>query len=121
MNINDIGSGFASGVIIQFAPMVLKSMMGQYLGSIQFKEMITWVNEDRSLWQALDPKYQKILKEYGPKLGQIEWLNMEWILDAGREKAPSLCSLFVGWPEGRAWLERQVEDIKINIKGVHAQ
>jgi hypothetical protein len=117
MDINDLGSGLFSGVVIQFAPMVLKSMMGKYLGSIPFKEMVVWVNEDRNLWRSLPEKYQTMLKQNGPKLGGMEWLTYEWVIDAGRESAPSLCSLFVGWPEGRAWLEKQVQDIKINIKG----
>ena len=117
MDINDLGSGLFSGVVIQFAPMVLKSMMGKYLGSIPFKEMVVWVNEDRNLWRSLPEKYQTMLKQNGPKLGGMEWLTCEWVIDAGRESAPSLCSLFVGWKEGREWLERQVADIKINIKG----
>ena len=117
MDINDLGNGLFSGVIIQFAPMVLKSMMGKYLGSITFKEMVVWVNEDRSLWLSLPEKYQTMLKQNGPKLGAMDWLTLEWILEASRDSAPSLCSLFVGWSEGRAWLEKQVQDIKINIKG----
>ena len=92
-------------------------MMGKYLGSITFKEMVVWVNEDRSLWLSLPEKYQTMLKQNGPKLGAMDWLTLEWILEASRDSAPSLCSLFVGWSEGRAWLEKQVQDIKINIKG----
>jgi hypothetical protein len=121
MDINDLGRSLSSGVVIKIAPIVLKSMMGKYLGSVKFKEMIVWVNEDRSLWQNMDKQYRVLLQEYGPKLGPMDWLTCEWIIESGRESAPSLCSLFTGDPQCRAWLERQVADIKINIKGVPAQ
>ena len=110
-----LGSGFMSGVLVQYGPRVLKGAMREYLGKIKFNDMVDWVTQNKSLWDSLTPGYQKTFQEYGLKLGKMEWFTANWVIDAGRESAPSLASLFVGWPEGHAWLERQVEDIKKNI------
>jgi len=115
-----LGSSLLSGAIIRLAPQVFHSYLKQYWNKITFQEALLWVNENRSLWEAIPFKYQKTLQEYGPKLGKMEWLTADWVMEAGKESAPSIYSLFAGWPEGKAWLQNQANDIKSKIKGVRA-
>jgi hypothetical protein len=114
--LDDLGHNLLAGAIINFGPDVLKYAMGEYLGKIQFSDMVKWVNENRSLWVELPEKYKKEIRDLAPKLKNLDWLTVEWLIDASRESAPSLCSLFIGWPEGKAWLQRQVDDIKSRVK-----
>jgi hypothetical protein len=105
-----------SGSIIEAAPSVLKAAMQEYLSKVKFNEMVQWINEDRSLWEALPDNYRRVFKDYGSKLGKMEWFTPEWVIEAGRESAPSLYSLFIGDPDAQNWLERQIAEIKENIK-----
>ena len=91
--------------------------MKQYLCSIKFEDMVAWVEADRNLWKELPENYKKTFGDYGPKLGDMEWFTYEWVVDCGRETAPALASLFMGWPKGKEWLTRQIEDIKKHIRG----
>ena len=112
-----LSSSLFNGLLINYAPGVLKGAMREYLGKIPFKDMVQWVNENRSLWDALPPNYQKVFADFGPKLGKLEWLTYDWVIESGCASAPSLASLFMGWPKGQVWLQNQINDIKIHIVG----
>lgn len=119
MNIADLlTSGLFRGVVIQYAPDIIKGAMKQYLHQVKFNDMVQTVKTNGSLWQLLPAQYRQALIKMGPKLGSLDWLTLEWVIQAAAESAPALASLFIGWPEGQEWLKRQVEDIKINVKGV---
>lgn len=105
-----------NGVLVNYAPRMLKGAMKQYLGSIKFEDMVAWVEANRNLWKELPDNYKKTFIDYGPRLGKMEWFTCEWVIESGKESAPSLASLFLGWTEGKQWLECQVNDIKQHIK-----
>jgi hypothetical protein len=115
MNLTNVGSTIINGALINYGPSVLKGVMKEYLGMIVFSEMVDWVNKDRNLWDELPDNYKKILKTYGVRLGKLEWLNVEWIIEAGQTSNPGIASLFIGWEEGREWLNRQLENMKEQI------
>jgi hypothetical protein len=105
-----------NGILSNYAPRMLKGAMKQYLGSIKFDDMVAWVSTNRNLWKELPDNYKKTFTDYGPKLGKMEWFTYEWVIESGKESAPVLASLLLGWPEGKTWLECQVIDIKKHIK-----
>ena len=111
-----MGSSLFSGAIIEYAPKMIKGAMKEYLGLVKFNEMVDWIQQDKNLWDSLPPDMKESFTEFGPKLGPMEWFTAEWVLESGKEANPSIVSLIVSWPEGFAWLERQIEDIKIRIK-----
>ena len=105
-----------NGLMAQNAPRIIKGFMCKYLSAIQFDDMIKWVQCNRNLWDELPDQYKLTLKDYGPKLGDLEWFNSAWLIQTARESAPALASLFLGWDEGKEWLDRQIIIIKSNIK-----
>jgi len=105
------------GALAEYIPDMVKGGMKEYLGKVIFADAIEWVSNDKNLWEVFPVKYQKLLQEYAPNMGDMEWLNSEWAMENTRESNPSLASLFLGWPEGRAWLDRQLEDIKNKMRG----
>ena len=113
---NLFGGNLLNGILVNYAPRMLKGAMKQYLGSIKFDDMVAWVTNNRSLWKELPDNYKKTFIDYGPKLGQMEWFTCEWVIESAKESAPVLASLFLGWAEGKKWLEAQIEDIKKHIK-----
>ena len=106
----------ATGLVGRYAPKALRGIMKEYLGRVSFQEMVDWVQKDKSLWAEIPPGYHATLNRLGPKLGEMEWFTVEWIIEVGRETSPSLASLFVGWPEGQEWLERNIQEIKNKLK-----
>lgn len=115
---HNLGSSFVTGMVIQYAPGILKGAMKEYLGKIVFEEFVGFVRNKQCLWDTLPANLQNTLEEFGPKLGELEWLTGEWLIETGRESAPAIYSLVLGWPEAEEWLENQVNDIKLHMKGV---
>jgi hypothetical protein len=113
---NLFGGGFMNGLLAQNAPRIIKGFMCKYLGSIQLNDMMDWITANKNLWDEIPAQYKLTLKDYGPKLGDLSWFNSEWLIQTARESAPALASLFLGWDEGREWLDRQIVIIKNNIK-----
>lgn len=113
---NLLGSSFFGGAIIHYFPHMLRGGLKEYMGKVKFHDLVDWVNADKNLWQELPDNFKNTLLDYGPRLGDLEWLTADWVIDASSESAPSIASLLTGWPEGHAWLERQVEDIKSHTK-----
>jgi hypothetical protein len=105
------------GVLINYAPRILKGAMKEYLGAIPFDKMIDWINRDQNLWETLPPGLQATFIDFGPRFGDMGWFTVEWVIETGTETSPSLASLYSGWPEAHNWLEKQIEDIKTHMKG----
>ena len=47
----------------------------------------------------------------------VDWLTVDWFIDAIREEHKALASLFLGWKKGRNWLARQIKAIKTEMYG----
>ncbi len=117
MDFNNLGSRLLSGAIGQFAPSILKGAMKEYLGRLKVVDLVAIVHENKSLWGMLPDKHQRTFIDLAPRLGDVDWLTASWVLDSGRESAPAIYSLLTGWPDGMAWLENQVKDIRERAKG----
>lgn len=104
-----------SGLISEFGPSVLKGVMNEYMKRVNTRELIEWIQADKSLWDNLEEKWKVQVKRYVPRGGNIDWLTYEWLFEITRNCNPSLASLFLNWKQGREWLQRQIEIIKIEI------
>jgi hypothetical protein len=111
------GSDLFRGVLINYAPRILKGAMKEYLTEIPFAKMVDWINRNQNLWEQLPPGLQTTFIDFGPRFGSLEWFTAEWVIEAGQESSPSLASLFTGWDEAHNWLAKQIEDIKTHMKG----
>lgn len=113
-----LGSNLLSGLLIINAPMVVQAFIAEELHNLKFSDVVLWVREGRSLWEAIPKANQEWLQKLGPKLGDVTWLTADWTMEAGKESAPSLYSLFQSEPSAKEWLERQAEEIRNKVKGV---
>lgn len=100
------------GLAGTFAPGILKGVMIEHLSGVSVKEMSSWIMEGRGLLDQVDDKTRSKLKKLAGKIGRLEWLTADWAIDAVRKEHPALASLFLGWPEARAWLEKQAQTIR---------
>lgn len=109
------------GAVINYFPKILKGMFQESLRNITVKEAVEWVNDCKDMWEELPDNFKKTLREIGPKLGELDWLTVNWFIAAGEKSNPAMASLFIGWPEGRDYLEKQLDNIKKQIKGETCQ
>ncbi len=104
------------GLGAQFAPAIAKGFLVDQLVGVPTKELIRYVEEDIPLWGLMKPEDQDKMIDLLGRVGQIDWLTADWVVAALREELPAAASLFLGWPEARSWLERQVQEIHQQLK-----
>jgi len=100
------------GVASVFAPGILKGVMLEHLRGVSVKELSKWIMEGRGLLDQVGQTEREKLRKLAGKIGGLEWLTADWAINAVRKEYPALASLFLGWPEARAWLESQALAIK---------
>lgn len=108
---------FGKGLTIKMAPGIAK---GALVGVLKQKEVdvkiaTKWVEDNIRLWDVIEPRYQESLRRLVQRVGNAEWLTLDWAIDSMRYDLPSLASLFIGWKKANNWLGRQVEIIRKEI------
>ena len=112
-------AGFLSkGLIIQLAPEIAKGVLVEFLKGkkISVKSASTWVQNNTTLWDILEPEEQDGLKELAERVGNIDWLTADWVIDAIKKDLPAIASLFLGWKKANNWLKKQVEIIRKEVE-----
>jgi len=117
LNWTDIGKTFFSGMLIHSAPGLLKGAMQEFLWKVELDQLVVMVRNDAKIWDALHEDQRKAIMRIAPRIGSLDWLTVEWIMDSGRESAPALWSAIISWDEAQEWLERQIIDVKGRIGG----
>lgn len=102
------------GMVAQFAPDLVRSALVQLFQEreVSVQEAIEWVEHDHCLWGCMKPQHQNEVRKAARILGKVDWLTADWAIKALRKDLPALASLFLGWDEGKEWLERQITMIK---------
>lgn len=98
-------------------PGILKGLLIDLFAkqSLDSKKLVEWVNNDISLWNMMDPKWQGTVWGLKDKLGDTKWFTPQWLIDAVGKDYPGVASLFMGWDPASKWLARQVNEIKKEI------
>jgi len=113
-----VGNLLERGIVSEFAPTILKGALIELFQAKKLNvETITrYVQEDVSLWGSIEPRYQQQVKRQAGRLGRIDWFTAGWLVESLRGDMPGVCSLFLGWEEAMTWLEKQILEIKGNLK-----
>lgn len=108
---------FSKGLVIEMAPEIAKGMIVEIfkVKKVSVKSADDWVQNNTSLWKTLDPDEQALLKDLAQRVGNIDWLSADWVIDAIKSDFPAVASLFLGWKKANNWLKRQVEIIRKNV------
>ncbi len=110
---------FSRGLIIKIAPEIAKGILVEMFRAkkVSVKSASEWVQNNTSLWKTFEPKEQEMMKNLGEKVGNIDWLDTAWVIEAIRGDFPGVASLFLSWRKASNWLKRQVEIIKKEVMG----
>ena len=108
----------ASGLISTGIPFIFKGMINQYLTDKEFDigKAVDWVRKDTDLinlfkqdggdtTEAVIERIQHFVKD-------LDWLTADYFIDSCRDEHPDIASLFMGWPEGLEWLDRNIAKVK---------
>lgn len=106
------------GLISVNTPKMLKAALNEWLTSYRItpEQVIPLITDNKSLWLLLSPEYERRIKNAAVHIRDIEWLTVDWMIDAVKAEHPALASLFLGWRKGRNWLSRQINEIKIGLE-----
>ena len=106
------------GVIAEIGPTLLKGALLELFrsGKIDTNLLIDYVSRDVNLWEMLDLKYRQYIRNAGGRLGNLNWLTSQFLIDAVREEFPAVASLFLGWEQAGSWLDSQIEDVKYQVQ-----
>ena len=116
MNVKKALNFVQTGLLSEFAPGIIKGILIELFKGVSIDEATDWVERNKSLWGNLSPEYQAQIRRLGKKIGSLDYIDADWGLDAFRKELPALASLFLGWRKGYNWLERQLTQIKEEIK-----
>lgn len=114
LDIKKLGNLLGKGLLPELAPEIIKGFLIEFFKSkgLDFKEVTRWVENDISLWDSIDPKYQHQIK----RVGRLDWLTTQWTINALKDDFPAVASLFLGWKKAHNWLGRQLEEIKQQVR-----
>ncbi len=107
----------SKGLIIEMAPSIAKGILVEVFKAsrISVRSASDWVLNNTSLWEILEPDKQALLKDLAERVGNIDWLDSAWVIEAIKNDFPAVASLFLGWKKANNWLKRQVEIIKKEV------
>ena len=108
------------GLVATNAPIIAKgilvSLLQQYHVSVD--KVVTQVQENKSLWELFPAEHYDKLQRAMSQVGNVDWLTVEWTIDAIKKDHPALASLFLSWRKGRNWLERQLKEIRAQVEAL---
>lgn len=106
------------GIVSNFSPDIIKGMLIELFRSkkVSVAEATKWVEGNISLWGSLKPEHQSQLIRMVQKVGDISWVNADWAIKSLKDDFPTLASLFLGWRKAHNWLERQLDEIKTQVR-----
>lgn len=97
--------GMASGLIIE--------LFHQW--KITTPLIIEYIKTNRSLWGDMDEQKQTDLIVAAQKVGNLDFITADFLINSIRKDFSGVASLFLNWPEAREWLERQIIELKAGI------
>ena len=106
------------GLVISLAPSMLKGALLEVFEekNLNVEKATEWVLSKNSLWNDLGIEKQNQFKHLARKVGDMSWLDADWVITAVKGEYPAVASLFLGWEEANDWLVNQIEDIKKHLE-----
>lgn len=105
-------NNLVAGFMAEETPSIAKGIFVNLLKPVSVHDAVQWVNEGHSLWSDLDEEHKDQVRMFAPKCKDWSWLTSSWLTENLAQDCPGLCSLFLGWDEGRTWLDQQIIELK---------
>jgi len=70
------------------------------------------IQSNRSLWEDIKPEQKEQLSSLAARIGNLDFITSELVIESIKTDFPAVASLFLGWPEAQEWLARQLDELK---------
>ncbi len=109
----DIKKGL-QGIIATGIPFIFKGLINEWLTQQHIDipkacELVLSGKDLITLFREYGADFDNVLHRAGGFVQDPSWLTSDWLIDAIRDEHPDLASLFMGWDEGRSWLDMQTK------------
>jgi hypothetical protein len=105
---------FGKGLLLQIAPGVAEGFINKLFH--EWKVDAAKVKQDvlnnKSLLDEMKPEQLEQLKSLKQRVGSLDFITPDLVINSIKDDFPGVASLFVNWPEAKEWLARQIEDLK---------
>ena len=117
----------ANGLVSTGMPFIFKGMINEFLtdNKVDIHVAVEWVQKKKDLLTLFKEfggsDFENMLMRAHTFVADVDWLTSEYLIDACRDEHPVIASLFLGWDEGRAWLDLQTETIRKSFMEITGQ
>ncbi len=115
ISIDKVSKVLGSGLLIVCGPQILSGMVCEWIKTVKIANISDWVVHDKRIWDHVPDEWKDKLRIWGPRLGDLKWLDTEWLIKECRSANPGVVSLIINWPDAAAWVTKQLEDLKSEI------
>jgi hypothetical protein len=105
---------FGHGLLAEITPQIAGGVINEFFKqwNVDVAKVTEDVQRDRSLWEDLKPDQRKQLADLATRLGNLDFMTAELVIESIRDDFPAVASLFLNWPEAGQWLIKQVDELK---------
>ncbi len=98
------------GIAIEYLPNIAKGALVKAIAPVTVQQASQFVLGNVNI---IDMVPENIDREiHNLKLGNLDWLTADWLIEAIKQDKPQLASLFKSWRKGHNWLTRQCDMAK---------
>jgi hypothetical protein len=115
--LKEYASTFGKGLIQQMVPGIAEGAINSlfHQANVDVDKLTDYVEHNRSLWNELNPQQREELKALSLRLGDLNFITPELIVNAVKEDFWLVANLLVNWPEAVDWLKRQINELKEGV------
>jgi len=112
-----------TGLMKQVAPGIAGGFINELFHQwhVDVAKITKNVQDNRSLWDELRTDQRKQIGDLSQKVGNLDFITPEFLINSIKKDFPGVASLFLNWPEAAEWLARQIDDLKAGVNGVELQ
>ena len=116
--VKEVADTLKRGLMLQMAPEIAGGLVNGlfHQWNVDIKKVTEDVRENKSFWFMMDAEQHEQLRVLAEKLGEVDFLTAEVVINGIKKDFPGVASLFLNWPEAGKWLLLQIEDVKARAR-----
>jgi len=105
---------FGKGLMLEMIPGMAAGTINEMFHQwhVDVALITQYVRSNRSLWDEMGSDKRRQICLLSQKVGNLDFITPEFLIDSIRKDFPGVASLFLNWPEAAEWLEGQINELK---------
>jgi len=116
--VKEVANNFARGLMLQMAPEIAGGLINElfHQWNMDVAKVAEDVRENNSFWFKMDAEQHEQLRALAEKLGDVDFLTADVVINGIKKDFPGVASLILNWPEAAEWLLLQIADVKARVR-----